>query len=113
MIPGKTTKAALLLSSGSGGYDVAVAQHKALTGMFGTEDPGVCTATGEENKSEAKLAEICAVAEKLQNRPIKPPLHATCHTGTGIPGYSAGQEAVRRVREGKGITARIMKGDIL
>ena len=63
--PAKATKAVLLLSSGAGGYDVAVAQYKALTGMFGLEDLGVCTATGEENKSEAKLTEICAFAAKL------------------------------------------------
>ena len=63
--PAKATKAALLLSSASGGYDVAVAQYKALTGMFGLEDLGVCTATGEENKSEAKLAEICSFAKTL------------------------------------------------
>ncbi len=63
--PAKATKAALLLSSASGGYDVAIAQYKALTGMFGLADMGICTATGEENKSEAKLAQIKAFAAKL------------------------------------------------
>lgn len=63
--PGKATKAALLLSSMSGGYDVAVAQYKALTGMFGLQDMGICTATGDENKSEAKLDEIRAFARSL------------------------------------------------
>ncbi len=63
--PAKATKSALLLSSISGGYDVAIAQYKALTAMFGMQDMGICTATGDENKSEAKLAEIKAFAEKL------------------------------------------------
>ena len=63
--PARATKAALLLSSASGGYDVAIAQYKALTGLMGVEDKGVCTATGEENKSEAKLAEIRAFAKSL------------------------------------------------
>ncbi len=63
--PAKATKSALLLSSMSGGYDVAIAQYKALSAMFGLQDMGICTAAGEENKSEAKLAEIRAFAEKL------------------------------------------------
>ena len=48
-----------------GGYDIAIAQYKALTGMFGIQDMGICTATGDENKSEAKIAEIKAFAETL------------------------------------------------
>jgi len=63
--PAKATKSALLLSSASGGYDVAIAQYKALAGMFGMQDMGVCTATGEENKSAEKLAEIKAFAGTL------------------------------------------------
>ena len=63
--PAKATKAALLLSSGSGAYDAAIAQHKAFTGYVGIQDMGVCTATGDENKSEAKLAEIKAFAKTL------------------------------------------------
>ena len=63
--PAKATKAALLLSSGSGAYDAAIAQYKAFTGYVGIQDMGVCTATGDENKSEAKLAEIKAFAETL------------------------------------------------
>lgn len=63
--PAKATKAALLLSSAGGAYDVAVAQYKALAAMFGLQDMGVCTATGEENKSEAKLEEICGFAKAL------------------------------------------------
>ena len=63
--PAKATKAALLLSSGSGAYDAAIAQYKAFTGYVGIQDMGVCTATGDENKSEAKLAEIKTFAKTL------------------------------------------------
>lgn len=63
--PARATKAALLLSSASGAYDAAIAQYQAFTGYTGIQDMGICTATGEENKSEAKLAEIKAFAEKL------------------------------------------------
>jgi multimeric flavodoxin WrbA len=63
--PAKAAKAALLLSSGSGAYDAAIAQFKAFTAYTGIENAGVFTATGAENKSEAKLAEIKAFAEKL------------------------------------------------
>ena len=63
--PAGAGKAALLLSSASGAYDAAIAQYKAFTGFAGIRDMGICTATGEENKSEAKLAEIRAFAEKL------------------------------------------------
>lgn len=63
--PAKATKAALLLSSASGAYDAAITQYKGFTGFTGIEDMGVCTATGEENKSEAKLAEIRAFAKSL------------------------------------------------
>lgn len=63
--PAKATKAALLLSSGSGAYDAAIAQYKTFTGYAGIRDMGICTATGDENKSEAKLAEIKAFAKTL------------------------------------------------
>ncbi|MBO5556234.1 MAG: flavodoxin family protein [Oscillospiraceae bacterium] len=63
--PAKATKAALLLSSASGAYDAAITQYKAFTGFTGIEDMGVCTATGEENKAEAKMAEIRAFAKGL------------------------------------------------
>ena len=63
--PAKAIKSALLLSSGSGAYDAAIAQYKAFTGYVGIQDMGVCTATGDENKSEAKLAEIKAFAKTL------------------------------------------------
>ena len=63
--PAKATKAALLLSSMAGGYDVAIAQYKTLTAMFGLQDMGICTATGDENKSAGKLAAIRDFAGKL------------------------------------------------
>ena len=63
--PAKATKAALLLSAAAGPYDAAIAQYKIYTGFTGLQDMGICTATGAENKSEAKLAEIKAFAEKL------------------------------------------------
>ena len=63
--PAKAAKAALLLSSASGAYDAASTQYKAFTGFTGIEDMGVCTATGEENKAEAKMAEIRAFAKGL------------------------------------------------
>ena len=63
--PAKAAKAALLLSSASGAYDAAITQYKAFTGFTGIEDMGVCTATGEENKAETKLAEIRAFAKGL------------------------------------------------
>ena len=63
--PAKAAKAALLLSSASGAYDAAITQYKAFTGFTGIEDMGVCTATGEENKAEAKMAEIRAFAKGL------------------------------------------------
>mgnify|MGYP003310573819 CR=1 FL=1 len=63
--PAKATKAALLLSSGSGAYESAIAQYKTFTSYLGLQDMGICTATGKENKSEAKLAEIKALAAAL------------------------------------------------
>ena len=63
--PAKATKTALLLSSGSGAYDAAISQYKAFAGFTRLQDMGICTATGDENKSEAKLSEIKTFAEKL------------------------------------------------
>ncbi len=64
--PTKATKAAMLLSSGSPGvYDGAVAQYKGYMAFAGIEDAGVITANGEENKSEAKLAEVREFAKNL------------------------------------------------
>ena len=64
--PAKATKAALLLSSGSPGvYDAAIACYKTMLGFMGIEDAGIITAAGDENKSEAKLAEIAELAKSL------------------------------------------------
>ena len=64
--PPKATKAAMLLSSGSPGvYDGAIAQFKGYTGSTGIENAGVITAAGDENQSEAKLAEIREFAKNL------------------------------------------------
>ena len=63
--PAKATKAALLLSSGSGAYDAAISQYKTFTQYVGIQDMGIYTATGDENKSEAKLAEIREFAKTL------------------------------------------------
>ena len=63
--PAKATKAALLLSSGSGSYEAAIAQYKTFTQFAGIQDMGICIATGDENKSEAKLAEIRELAKTL------------------------------------------------
>lgn len=64
--PAKATKAALLLSSASPNpYEGAIATYKSLCAYTGMEDMGVFTAAGEENKSEAKLKEICEFAAKL------------------------------------------------
>ena len=64
--PAKATKAALLLSSGSPGvYDAAIAQFKAYMGYVKIEEAGIITASGDENKSEAKLEEVRAFAKAL------------------------------------------------
>ena len=64
--PAKATKAALLLSSVSPGvYDGAIATYKAMTSYVGLQDMGIVTAAGEENGSEAKMAEIAALVKSL------------------------------------------------
>lgn len=64
--PLNAKKAALLLSSGSPGvYDAAIAQFKAYMGYAGIENAGIITAHGDENGSEAKLAEIREFAKGL------------------------------------------------
>lgn len=64
--PAKATKAALLLSSASPNpYEGAIATYKSLCAYTGLENMGVFTAAGDENKSEAKLKEICEFAAKL------------------------------------------------
>lgn len=60
------TKAALLLSSGSAGsYEGSITTYKTAVGYMGMEDMGVITAAGDENGSEAKLAEIRDFAKAL------------------------------------------------
>ncbi len=64
--PAKAKKAALLLSSGSPNpYDGAIATYKGIRAYTGIEDAGIITAAGEENGSEAKLAEIRAFGKAL------------------------------------------------
>ena len=64
--PAKATKDALLLSSASPNpYEGAIATYKSLCAYTGLEDMGLFTAAGDENKSEAKLKEICEFAAKL------------------------------------------------
>ncbi len=64
--PTKAKKVALLLSSGSPGvYDAAIAQMNAYCGYCGIEFAGVVTANGDENGSDAKLAEVREFAKAL------------------------------------------------
>jgi multimeric flavodoxin WrbA len=66
MKPAKAKKAAMMLSSGSPGvYDAAIAQFNVMTGFMGMETVGIITANGEENKSEAKLAECEELGAKF------------------------------------------------
>lgn len=60
-------KAALMLSSASPNpFDGAIGTYKGICAFTGMEDAGVFTAAGEENKSEAKLAEIREFAKNLK-----------------------------------------------
>ena len=64
--PPKATKAALLLSSGvAGSTGGAIATYKGMVSFMGLEDVGVCELSGDENKSEEKLAAIRDFAAKL------------------------------------------------
>ena len=64
--PAKAQKAALLLSSASPNpYAGAIASYKDMVGYMGLEDAGVITAAGDENGSEAKLAEVRDFAKAL------------------------------------------------
>lgn len=64
--PAKAKKAALLLSSGSPGvYDSAIAQFKSYMAYAGIEAAGIITASGDENKSDAKLKEVRDFAKSL------------------------------------------------
>ena len=64
--PARATKAALLLSSASPNpFEGAIASYRSMVGYMGLEDAGIITAAGDENGSEAKLAEIRDFAGKL------------------------------------------------
>ena len=64
--PPKATKAALLISSGSPNTGKgAITTYRDMLGYMQIEDAGVFTAAGDENKSEAKLAEIREFAKAL------------------------------------------------
>ena len=64
--PAKAKKAALLLSSASPNpFSGAIASYKDMIAFMGLEDAGIITAAGEENGSEAKLAEIRDFAKAL------------------------------------------------
>ena len=64
--PVKAKKSVLLLSSGSPNpYAGAIATYKDMLAYTGIEDAGIITAAGEENGSEAKLAEIREFAKGL------------------------------------------------
>lgn len=64
--PSKASKAALLLSSASPNpYEGSITTYKTAVGYMGMEDMGIITAAGEENGSEAKLAEVRAFARAL------------------------------------------------
>ena len=64
--PAKATKAVLLLSSASPDvYSGSIGQYKDMLNFMGIEDAGIVTAHGDENGSEAKLAEIRELAKNL------------------------------------------------
>lgn len=64
--PAKAKKAALLLSSASPApYEGSIVTYKTAVGYMGMEDMGIITAAGDENGSEAKLAEIRDFAKAL------------------------------------------------
>ena len=58
-------KIAILNGSPRKENTAAIAQYKGFNAYTGIQDLGIFTATGAENKSEAKLAEIRAFAGKL------------------------------------------------
>lgn len=64
--PGAVKRAALILSSGSDSvYDPSTEQYRRVIKWWGAEDAGIFTAHGEQNKSEAKLAELKAFGASL------------------------------------------------
>ena len=64
--PAKATKAALLLSSASPGTgEGAIVTYHNMLKFMGIEDGGVLALSGDENKSEEKMAQIRAWAKGL------------------------------------------------
>ena len=57
---------AMLVSSSSPNvYDGAIFEYKTMAGFMGLVDLGFVTANGDENKSEAKLAECEALGKTI------------------------------------------------
>ena len=64
--PGKLKKMALLLSSYSPNvYDGAIGEYHGIQRYWGVEDAGIVTAKIDEQKTEATLAKVRALAAKL------------------------------------------------
>ena len=64
--PAKAKKAALLLSAASPNpFSGAIATYKDMVAFTGMENAGIITASGDENGSAAKMAEIKAFAKAL------------------------------------------------
>ena len=64
--PAKVKKMALLMSSYSPGvYDGATAEYRGICSYWGVEDTGIVTAKIDEQKTDATLAKVRALAAKL------------------------------------------------
>ena len=64
--PAKVKKMALLMSSYSPGvYDGAIAEYRSICSYWGVEDTGIVTAKIDEQKTDATLAKVRALAAKL------------------------------------------------
>ena len=64
--PAKVTKMALLMSSYSPGvYDGATAEFRDICNYWGVENMGIVTAKIDEQKTDATLQKIIALAGKL------------------------------------------------
>ena len=64
--PAKVKKMALLMSSYSPGvYDGATAEYRSICSYWGAEDTGIVTAKIDEQKTDATLAKVRALAAKL------------------------------------------------
>ena len=64
--PAQVKKMALLMSSYSPGvYDGATAEYRGICSYWGVEDTGIVTAKIDEQKTDATLAKVRALAAKL------------------------------------------------